>query len=241
MVQGRLIKLRRPIAKHSEQLQISKDNQKIENELNNKLSSLVTSLEKLQKLERSDFLYNLDYKEQINSILRSGIERIYQNTGRYVGEFTKREYYTTRTDLDNIQKLSEFYSNLFFSRLSRNIISDYQTEQKPINPSLIVKFTTARLTQETMRQAIIAKSQQIINKVTLTTAATTEDIDILDTLTNPVVYVWTTSHDDSVCPICSGYEGQAWAFEDSNSIPDIPDDTHPNCRCMLQLAEAEFQ
>ena len=117
-------------------------------------------------------------------------------------------------------------------------ISIHKKQKVQVRPEFIVGMTTATMTQDVMRQAIITKSQQVLNPVAITTAAE-GDSDILDTI-NPVVYVWVTSRDDKVCPICSGYEGQAWAFEDSASIPDIPDDTHPNCRCTLQLSEAEF-
>ena len=142
--------------------------------------------------------------------------------------------------MDTISRLTQSYTSIFYSRLQRFIINiNPQEKESAIRPEFIVGMTTATMTQDVMRQAIITKSQQVLNPVAITTAAE-GDNNILDTIINPVVYVWVTSQDDKVCPICSGYEGQAWAFEDSMDIPDIPDDTHPNCRCTLQLSEAEF-
>lgn len=199
---------------------------------------LVKQLQKLQ-MEQADLFYSVEYRQRINSTFRSGIEQIYKTAASYAANFTQRDYFTTRTDLDEIDRLTYTYVSLFYSRLQRFIIS-VNSQETPIKPDLIVNMTTATMTQDVMRQAIIAKSQQIINPVTITTAAVEADIEILDRLENPVVYVWVTSEDDRVCPVCSRYEGQAWAYEDSMDIPEIPDDTHPNCRCVLQLSEAEF-
>lgn len=234
----RKIKLLSKIPRHSEQLQISKDSRIIEDQLNEKLIVLVKALQKLQ-MEQADMFYSVEYRQRIYSTFRSGIEQIYQVAASYSANFVKGDYFTTRADLDTIERLTQSYVSIFYSRLQRFIIA-VNSQETPIKPNFIVNMTTATMTQEVMREAIITKSQQILNPVTITTAAIEADIEILDRLENPVVYVWVTSRDDRVCPICSGYEGRAWAYEDSADIPEIPDDTHPNCRCMLQLSEAEF-
>jgi hypothetical protein len=223
-----VIRLLSKLPRHSEQLQISRDSRKIEDVLNEKLIMLVQSIQKLEKQDQfTEFLAN-DYREKVNTSFRQAVERIYQVAGTYASEFTNREYFTTTTDLGHIQRLSFDYMSIFYDRLSRHVINS--TEEKPIRPEFIVKMTTANMTQDTLRQAIIAKSQQILTPPAIITTAAEGD--------NEIVYVWITSQDDKVCPICSGYEGQAWAFDNSASIPDIPDDTHPNCRCVIQLAEA---
>lgn len=233
------IKLLTRIPKHSGLLQISKDSQKIEDALNEKLVSLVGSIQKLDKGDQI-FLAN-DYKERIAASIRRAVEQIYEIAGNYVSEFTSKEYFTTRSDIDNIARIAENYINVFYSRIQR--FSDPNID-KPIKPEFIVRLTTATITQATMRAAIIAKSQQILTPVTVTTAAfeTILDNDAFSTDINTpkIVYVWVTSQDDKVCPICSGYEGQAWDFDNADAIPDIPDDTHPNCRCLIVLSEAQM-
>lgn len=236
----RKLRLLSKVPRHSEQLQISTDSRKIEEELNLKLISLVRQIQKLQ-MEQTDTFYSLDFRQRIDSTFRSGIEQIYKIAAAYAANFTQRDYFTTRADLDTISRLTQSYTSIFYSRLQRFIINiNPQETQGTIRPEFIVNMTTATMTQDVMRQAIITKSQQVLNPVAITTAAVAADTEILDRLQNPVVYVWVTSRDDRVCPICSGYEGQAWAFEDSADIPDIPEDSHPNCRCIIQLAEAEF-
>jgi len=231
------LRLLSPVPRDSEQLQISKDSRVIENQLNEKLITIVKQLQKLQ-MQPID-IYNIDFREKIQTTLRHATERIYQIAGNYAAEFSAREYYTTKTDLDTIERLTRIYSDVFFGRVARFIIpsNETQQEQKQVKPEFIVKMTTATLTQDTMRQAIIAKSQQILNKVAITTAAFGDNIE--ENAAISIVYVWVTSQDDKVCPICSAYEGQAWPSDDTASIPEIPDSTHPNCRCTIQLSEAE--
>lgn len=48
---------------------------------------------------------------------------------------------------------------------------------------------------------------------------------------------FTTQSDDRVCPICEDLEGNEYYEEDDR--PDIPDDTHPNCRCYYDEATEE--
>lgn len=231
----KVIRLRRPLPKHAEQIKISQDAQQIENKLNAKLIILVKSLQKLNLQIQPNILYNLDYREKITSSIRQAVERIYQIAGTYASEFTGREYFTTRTDLDTIEQLSLTYNDVFVSRLSRFVFASSEENPKQSIEN-IVNMTTATLTQNVMRTAIIAKSQQILNPITISAASETDISNAIDAVN--VVYVWVTSQDDRVCPICAPHEGQAWAFNDYPDIPDIPDDTHPNCRCMIQLSEA---
>jgi hypothetical protein len=49
-------------------------------------------------------------------------------------------------------------------------------------------------------------------------------------------FVFITQHDELVCEICRGMEFQSWAAGDPD-FPNIPDDTHENCRCIMLLAE----
>lgn len=52
-----------------------------------------------------------------------------------------------------------------------------------------------------------------------------------------LVMEWVTASDDKVCDaMCGPLDGQQWEIDDP-TIPMPPDDTHPNCRCRLQLSE----
>lgn len=51
------------------------------------------------------------------------------------------------------------------------------------------------------------------------------------------VMQWITAMDDKVCEeYCRPLDGKQWELDDPN-IPTAPDDTHPNCRCRLELVQ----
>lgn len=52
-----------------------------------------------------------------------------------------------------------------------------------------------------------------------------------------ISFVFITQHDERVCEECRSMEFQSWAAADPD-IPNIPDDTHENCRCILMVAES---
>ena len=55
-----------------------------------------------------------------------------------------------------------------------------------------------------------------------------------------VVYMWVTTIDERTCPICISLHGQTWDISEVDSIPNIPDETHYNCRCRVMLVESQF-
>lgn len=68
----------------------------------------------------------------------------------------------------------------------------------------------------------------------LSTSSTSLDI------VNPVVYMWVTTIDERTCPICIALHGQTWDISEVDLIPNIPDETHYNCRCRVMLVESQF-
>lgn len=48
------------------------------------------------------------------------------------------------------------------------------------------------------------------------------------------IYIWCTSGDDNVCEECQELEGTEY-----DSMADVPDDPHPNCRCYIDDIEVE--
>lgn len=55
-------------------------------------------------------------------------------------------------------------------------------------------------------------------------------------------FVWRTMNDALVCPICDALDGMQWDFEDPNVDSEILTpvvDTHPNCRCRIDLERRE--
>lgn len=55
-----------------------------------------------------------------------------------------------------------------------------------------------------------------------------------------VVYMWSTTIDEKTCPFCVSLHGRIWTMDQADLIPNIPDDTHYNCRCRVMLVESDF-
>lgn len=53
-----------------------------------------------------------------------------------------------------------------------------------------------------------------------------------------LVWQWVTSQDAKVCQKCTELSQQEWPHDETN-LPENPDDSHPNCRCRLMLAESD--
>jgi hypothetical protein len=51
-----------------------------------------------------------------------------------------------------------------------------------------------------------------------------------------IVWTFVTMDDERVCEECRDLETQQWDLDDP-TVPNIPDDTHPNCRCRMAFAE----
>ena len=48
------------------------------------------------------------------------------------------------------------------------------------------------------------------------------------------VLTWRTFGDANVCDICWDGEGTTYTVDDP-MLPDLPDDTHPLCRCFFEI------
>ena len=118
------------------------------------------------------------------------------------------------------------------------------------------------LTSITLAKAVKSKASQITNTIQMLTGARATTtlphmkqieqtipsgivqdnplIDLTDEQVNTVFLVWKTEQDSKVCPICQALEGQEWEPDDP-TIPTPVIDSHPNCRCRLELkTESDF-
>jgi hypothetical protein len=77
-------------------------------------------------------------------------------------------------------------------------------------------------------------------KVSITPAEITITPPPIDITPGSIVYMWVTTIDERTCPLCMSLHGQTWDIGDANSIPQIPDETHYNCRCRVMLVESQF-
>jgi hypothetical protein len=62
-----------------------------------------------------------------------------------------------------------------------------------------------------------------------------EDLPAPDENVPVIIMIWRTEQDSLVCPICAPLEGQTWELDDPEMLTPVID-THPNCRCRLELS-----
>lgn len=146
---------------------------------------------------------------------------------------------------------------------SSGLIEEMTLPNDEFNPNFIVNSLSIAITSQALNEATKTKAGEllllpppsIITTATIQqppnmqqelTAGTTykslqqriigPSIDI----TNPILYMWVTTIDERTCPICIALHGQTWDIANSDEIPNIPDDTHYNCRCRIMLVESQF-
>jgi hypothetical protein len=95
---------------------------------------------------------------------------------------------------------------------------------------------TAGTTYKSLQQRILAGYPGSKVKITpATITITPPPIDIFG-----VVYMWVTTIDERTCEKCIKLHGQTWDISEVDLIPNIPDETHYNCRCRVMLVESQF-
>lgn len=243
------------IPKYAENHPISIGSQEAENILNAKLLIVVRHLEQLKFKGDMSAYYDNEYRIAADRAIRAATEDIYRNSANYGAKFAKSEYYTTNKDIENITRLAETFQRVFWGRVNRFVFDrdietpKYESTQGPargikpatksaITPEFIVKVTTAMLTTQTMKVAMVSKVSEIKlqSNVITTSSIVGHPVDPSQTQLK-TAFRWITARDDRVCPICSQLEGQVWPLEESFDIPDPDSDTHPNCRCIVVPVE----
>jgi SPP1 gp7 family putative phage head morphogenesis protein len=177
--------------------------------------------------------------------IRNSVQRIWVVGAQYAANFLNRDFIMTQTDINHIKTLSQEFSDRMQWRIE-NYVLGRPEESNQIETSFITSTFAGYVAPRSLSVAIREKVRQIqtqqqsnlIASVGTASAAAAEEDNQLPEPT--IVLKWVTAKDDKVCPICSTLEGTLFRYDDPD-IPEPDSDTHPWCRCMLRLAEAEFE
>lgn len=144
---------------------------------------------------------------------------------------------------------------------SSGLIEEMTLPNDEFNPNFIVNSLSIAITSQALNEATKTKATELLllPPSPIITTATTQQPNMQQELTagttykslqqrilspidvtNPVVYMWVTTIDERTCPICIALHGQTWDIDNADDIPNIPDDTHYNCRCRIMLVESQF-
>lgn len=209
------------------------------------------------------------HRQQINDFIRSSVATIYETTARKVTEKDiKVPFFLTDTDQQEIVRLSKKYDSLFFNSMQRiimnkaaetrltNLLNNNDFSPSPLTELKdgFIGMTTTTLRTEVAAQATITKSRHILlspvfqrqqqlsrmqRKLIFRNNPFKSAALGSGTVESGPHFVWRTDSDANVCEICTPFDQRSFRIDDPNiSTPII--DTHINCRCELELIDAEF-
>ena len=161
--------------------------------------------------KKSYYEIKQQYGKEIHDLLRYGIEDAYFEGLEYSDKALGQRQPVTVKDIQRIDQMTQNAEVRFWALVSKT---------EPIKEFSFTFFISAI---STLISDIITKS---LNTATL---ANLEPISPID-YQSSVQVMFVTRQDDKVCDICEQYNNNVYDINDS-SKPEIPDDTHPNCRC----------
>lgn len=188
----------------------SKRADKIQSRLTKKLSGYL-DLFKLEIGKKSYYTIKQQYQTEIHDLLRYGIEDAYFEGLEYSDHALGQRQPITVKDIQRIDTMTQQAENRFWGLVAKT---------EPIKE---FSFNFLISTIFALASDIVTKS---LNTATL---ANMEPINPVDYQSNLQV-MFVTRQDEKVCQICEPYNNNVYDINDS-SKPEIPDDTHPNCRC----------
>lgn len=181
-------------------------------------------------------LIQRQYGTEVEHLIRAAVHNAYSVAVNYVGELKKRPHhmFLTSSDIGQIKRISAEYIQVFWRRVA-SVLHQKDTIQNILKNARFSPRSKLSLTNliSSLATAIITKSIASATIVKVNSMRTLppsiRQSQALDTL------VWHTAHDELVCPLCSSLDGMEWQSDDSNMLVP-PDDSHPNCRCTLDIS-----
>ncbi len=219
--------------------QISQRLDQLENSLKKKLVAFYNKNIKGKTLTSIELL-KIQYDTVLRNIIRRTAQESYLHATDIIGQQLQDknpdfEPFISVTDISNIQTLTNNMSDQFWTTASR--LHSREADINIVNGEVVQKpelNETAALTGLAALVAFNAFNSAVKSKTPIATEAASIDLEIgfeIRPLTGRVMFQ--TRHDSKVDPqICDPLDGTVWDAGD----PDIvvpPQDTHPNCRCVL--------
>jgi SPP1 gp7 family putative phage head morphogenesis protein len=213
---------------------------KLERGLDAKMKVLVNKVKRNKEMSEYD-------KRLMRDAIRNSVQRVYVVGADYAANFLQRDFIMTQTDIENIKALSNEFNDRMQWRID-NYVLNRPVEAKEITTNFITNTFVSYVAPRTMSVATREKTKQILSSqehtrqskdvFQLATATASAEAAASSNEENlpPVVLKWVTAEDDKVCPICQTLDGSVFEVDDPD-VPEPDSDTHPNCRCMLRLAE----
>ena len=214
-----------------------------------------------------DQLQGTGLDTEVYDIIRSYVQQSFELGTKYVSDIARLEPRLTESDILAIKQMSDSFVFRFWGRVQMQIfqlkisdsglIEEMTLPNDQFNPNFIVNSLSIAITSQALNEATKTKAGELlmattqpvmqqINAVELqagTTYKSLKDRIVADPSidTNPpIIYMWVTTIDERTCQLCISLHGQTWDISEVDLIPNIPDETHYNCRCRVMLVESAF-
>ena len=235
-----IARLLTPVPKDADSTKEFKASLKLERGLDAKMKVLVNNIRRTGQMSEHQRLLMRDS-------IRNSVQRIWVIGAQYAANFMERELIMTQTDIENIKALSQEFGDRMQWRIDNYVLNRMDSQEENSKAEISTDFITSTfagyVAPRSLSVAIREKARQITQSQFQSDGfgAMAAAASAADTTQEPhVVLKWITANDDKVCPICSTLEGTLFEVDDPD-VPEPDSDTHPSCRCMLRLVEAEFQ
>lgn len=165
----------------------------------------------------------MKYGKRVTRLYHELTQKTYLLSLNYLEETSGVYPLISSKDIEEIQSNSVKNSERFWSLLS-NKETVVKTESFSLGQILnFIQSSLAGMVYQNIQNTTVNK-----NKIMDTNLNFSDDSPVRE---RPFKMMWLTEDDSKVCPICFPLHGRT--FDSSDTIPDIPRDTHPNCRCRV--------
>jgi hypothetical protein len=206
-----------------------------------------TKLERqLRKIETDlsnsiDQLHKPASEYTIKHLIRDKVLQVHKLGSKYASDFFGVKHFTTAKDFAEIGKIADdAYRTWVYSKrpdsalialTSITLAHAVRSKAREINSALRDNGgNILEVDSNNLAVVMTAKMKQI----ELFLPSGIEDLPQPDENLPTIIMLWKTEEDSLVCPICDELEGQTWELDDP-TMPTPVTDTHPNCRCRLEL------
>lgn len=229
-----------PILSH-DSTDITKSNKDIQKELAMSLLFIA------EEIKSNRFQYETSDVQKIYDIFRNHIQRSYQLGIAYVNNIFNTKGFIDDNDLKVIKFLTEYYTNVFTNNIDKMLndpaflfsidryILDIREDRLEKSNLFNYLVHSISATFQALEVATVVKTIVLYNDNSLEVDVSKLPADL------PILqFQWVSSLNEKGCPICSELAKQTWSFNEWQSIPLVPHNSHPRCTCRIMLSPTQI-
>ena len=192
------------------QTRASKRTDRIITRTEKKLHQIITQIQSEFK-QTNIYLLKQKYEKQVHDLIRFTIEDAYFEGLDYSDKALNERQPVTVKDIERLNQLTQDAERRFWA--------------------IVLKLDKVREFSFSMVLSLISTiiSNMVTKSLNTATLANIEPINPID-YSSQMQVIFKTREDEKVCPICEPLNNNVYDINDAGK-PDIPDDTHHNCRC----------